>query len=416
MADEIKKMPDEVSADKMGLTQAEEDWRNLPDPRPPVSRWVFFFAGMLIIIACALSGIWYYQTSIVPEKIFARAENYLLDGDYTGAYRLFEEVYETRPKRKDVIFNLGLCLEKMGRFEAAANRYSEHLKKLPDDGKALIQLGNLNFQQLGKKDEGYALLKQGAAELDTAEAWENVVQAAKSFKPEELAEALEKQLKLAKKTDEILAVSKRLAGTGAYKEALGGYEKALDKDKTSEGAQNGVKAMREKLGLPDSKEHTVIPGKALGLVKIGESKQKVKEAMGGKSPDKKLFVQLPEETEELGKELEIWDYNTEQPDRFRIIFIKDKAAELETAASTYKTEDGLSIDNCCTDEQCKAQRDETQKNVLIFSDQTKGLSFYVPVNRKGVPSKTARKLRVHKGEKSVLDDIPELALADRRKK
>ena len=57
MADEIKKMPDEVSADKMGITQAEEDWRNLPDPRPPVSRWVFFFAGMMIIIACALSGM-----------------------------------------------------------------------------------------------------------------------------------------------------------------------------------------------------------------------------------------------------------------------------------------------------------------------------------------------------------------------
>ncbi len=410
MSDEIKKMPAEVSEDQIGITKEELNWKNLPDPRPPVSRWVFFFAGMAVIIACMLSGLWYYRTSIVPEKLFARAENYLTDGDYIGAYRLFEEVYEARPKRKDVIYNLGVCLEGMERFEAAANRYKEQIKKIPFDGRAMQKLGALYFSKLGKKEDGYALIVKGAEKLKTAEGWELAANSADGYKDkEEVISLLTKQLEREKEAESICAVSKRLYGLEAYKESLDGYEKALDKDENSAAAQDGIKAARTALGLPDSKEHTIIPGKALGNVEIGDDKEEVKKAMGGKSPEKKSFISMGS-----GKETEIWDYNLEAPDKFRIIFTDGKVAEIETGSHLYKTEEGLGIKNF--DEERFAEtfeRSDSEKGIAIFTAREGGITFYA-ATRRGRLSDRYRKLRVYDGRESATDNTKGLTLLNLR--
>jgi len=414
MAEEARKMPEEVSEEKIGITQIEEDWRNLPDPRPPVSRWVFFSVGLAIIIAVALSGLWYYHKNVVPERRYARAVNYLQDGDYVGAYRLFEEVYEVKPKRKDVIYSLGRCLEKMERYDAAAARYREQLDKVPYHGKAMQRLGALYVFKLGKTDEGLALIKKGAEKLDTPEGWENVVLATiKLNNKEETVNALNKEAGTEKDAAKITALADRLFALEAYEQALDAYEKAFGKDKNIQSAANGIKAARLALGLPDTPEHTVTAGKALGTIKLESSKKQVKEQLG--SPEKKLFVKVGA-GEYQGETAEIWYYGLEKTDKFRIIFIKEKAVEIETASEDYKTEEGLGIATF-TDERF-ADRFEKQpvnnSKTVIYTAKDGGIAFYAETGRKG--RLRYKKLRIFKGSQSGLDNAEGLLLLKQREK
>jgi len=418
MAEEPRKMPEEVSEEKIGITQIEEDWRNLPDPRPPVSRWVFFSVGLAVIIAVALSGLWYYHKNIVPEKRYARAVNYLQDGDYTGAYRLFEEVYEVKPKRKDVIYNLGCCLEKMERYEAAAARYREQLKKVPYHGKAMQKLGSLYILRLGKADEGFALVKKGAEKLDTPEGWEAVaLSAMKLNNKEETINALKEETDAEKDAEKITALADRLFALQAYEQALEAYEKAFDKDKNGQTAANGIKAARTELGLPDSPEHTVTAGKSLGVIKIGNSKKQVKERLG--SPEKKIFVTLPDTGKYASLQAEIWCYNLDKSDKFRIIFIKDEVVELETASSDFKTEDGICT-LTFTDEKSAHKFEKQPVNnakAVIYTAKDGGMAFYASTDRKGnISSRYSRKLRVFNGKQSAFDNAEGLFLLNLREK
>ena len=399
---DTRKMPQTVTQDQIGATQAEQDWRNLPDPRPPVSRWLFFFVGIAIILAVAFSGLWYYHKNIVPERLFDRGENYLRDGDYSGAYRLFERVYEVKPKRKDVIFRLGNCLEKMERFDSAANRYLEHLQKLPDDPKALVALGALYIEKLDKADEGFAKLKQGAQKLKNENVWEQVIVFAKQLnKQEEVINALTQKIKLEKAQDALCQDAKRLFSLGAYEQALSGYKKA-QKAKDSDEIKASINACLKALGLPDSKEHTIIAGKALGEIEIGDSKKEVKEKMGGASPDKKLFIPFGEKaaTDELPAE--IWYYNLATAEQFRIIFKDEKVLEIETASNVYKTEAGLCTSNCTDERFADTLEKQDSETATTYKAKKGGLSFYLYKNKKG---KLTDKItvRIHKGEKSVFD-------------
>lgn len=408
---EPRKMPEQVSEENIGVTQSEQDWRNLPDPRPPVSRWVFFFVGLAIIIAFALSGLWYYHVNIVPEKRFARAVNYLNDGDYTGAYRLFVEVYEVKPKRKDVIYNLGCCLEQMGRYEAAANRYREQLKKVPYHAKAMQNLGALYVFKLDNPEEGMTLLKRGAEKLNTVQAWENVIAAAKKLNNrDEIINALKKESDIQKNPDEIVAVANRLFALQAYEEALDTYKKALDKDGKSQEAQAGIKTAREKLGLPDSTEHTIIPGSAFGKIELDSSKEQVKEQFG--SPEKKLFTKYTGRGEYANEQVEIWSYGLKTPDKFSIIFIKGKAVEIETASKNFKTEEGLSVENF-TDERFAEEfnkQSSKESHAVIYTLKDGGLAFYAETDRKGNISDRYRKLRVFKTKQSAFDNAKRFLL------
>jgi len=417
MAEEPRKMPEEVSEDNIGVTQIEEDWRNLPDPRPPVSRWLFFFVGVAIIIAFASSGLWYYHKNVVPEKRFARAANYLNDGDYTGAYRLFIEVYEVKPKRKDVIYNLGRCLEKMERYDAAANRYQEQLKKVPYHAKAMQKLGALYVFRLGRPEEGILLLQRGAKKLNTPEAWENVVAASKKLNDrDEIINALKEEVRIQKNADGINALAKRMFALQAYSEALDAYQKALSKDKNSEEAINGIKATRIQLGLPDTPEHTITPGKAMGKIELDSSKEQVKSQLG--SPEKKLFVKLAGSSEYANEEAEIWYYGLEKPDKFRIIFINGKAAEFETASADFKTEEGLGV-STFTEERFADSFEKLPAKTgkaVIYNAKDGGLAFYAATDRKGNISDRYRKLRVFKGKQSAFDNAERFFLLNLREK
>lgn len=418
MSDEIRKMPAEASEEQIGVTKAELDWKNLPDPRPPVSRWVFFFAGMTILIACIISGIWYYNTSIIPEKLFARGENYLMDGRYADAYNLFEHVYERRPKRKDVIYNIGRCLEAMESYEPAANRYREHINKAPYDGRAIQTLGALYFYKMDKKDEGYALLIRGAEKLDTAEGWENTAQAADGFKDiEEVAAHLTKALKYAKKSDVICRISQKFYDLEKYKEALEGFEKALDKDKKSAQAAEGIKAAKTALGLPDSPEHTIIAQKSIGKIEIGNSKKDLYKNMG--EADKTVTATFRVKNEKGGtdeKQAEILYFGTKTADSIRAIICEDKVIEIETSSDIYKTEDGLCVANF--DEERftdKLEHKASVRRTAIFTAKDGGLTIYAQTNRSGHLTKH-RALRVHAGDQSATDNADRLYLLNLREK
>lgn len=417
MAQEPRQMPQQVSEENIGVTELEQDWRNLPDPRPPVSRWLFFFVGLAIIIACIFSGVWYYYKNIIPEKMYARAENYLMDGDYAGAYRLFEEVYEVKPKRKDVVYNLARCLENMGRFEAAANRFAEQLDKVPYDSKTMLALGKLYLYRLNEPQKGMELIEQGAKKSDTPESWETVVQAAKTLNDrEKIISALVKEAKKEKQAEKIAAIAKRLYATEAYEQALLCYNRALDENRQLEAAISGVAMSREKLGLPDSEEHTITPAKGIGKIKIGESKSKVKELLG--SPEKKLFPEFAANGEFAGQRAEIWCYGINTPDKLRIIFHDGKVLEIETASLSFKTEEGLGLVSFSDPRFANRLEFSPAKDskTVIYTLKEGGLSFYAETDKNGNLSVRYRKLRVFKGKQSQTDNEEGLTLLNLREK
>lgn len=417
MADDTRKMPEKVSEENIGVTELEQDWRNLPDPRPPVSRWVFFFTGMAIIIAAMLSGVWYYYKNIIPEKTYARAENYLKDGDFAGAYRLFEEVYEVKPKRKDVVYNLACCLENMGRPQAAANRFAEQLEKVPYDGKTMIALGNLYLCQLNKPQAGIQLIFKGAENIDTGESWETAVQAAKKLNDrDKIISALVKESQKQKDAQEIANTAKRLFAMQAYQEALDAYNRALDKDNGLDAALYGVKAAREKLGLPDSEEHTIVPSKSLGKIEIGATKDEIKELLG--SPEKKTFPEFSSKGDMAGQRAEIWCYGINTPDKLRIIFFKDKVLEIETASTNFKTETGLSLLTFTDLRFANLFETVRAKNskVMIYSLKDGGLAFFAEIAPNGKISDKLRKLRIFKKQQSQIDNADGITLLNLHEK
>ncbi len=60
---------------------------------------------------------------------------------YEASLKAYEQVMQLRPKDKAVIFNIGLCLEKLGRVKDAAARYRELTALAPELWVARLGLG-----------------------------------------------------------------------------------------------------------------------------------------------------------------------------------------------------------------------------------------------------------------------------------
>ncbi len=408
-----EKCPETVPEERTGMTQEEQEWGLKKEHRPAVPRYVFGVIAAVILSVFLGGSLWYYRTSVLPEKYYQRATAQFKLKNYSEAYPLYEKVLRLRPERKNILYQMAFCLEKTGRTDEAINHYEEHLKILPGEGKALVRLGWL-YTQKNNFEKGLPALKDGAVKLKDPYAWALVSEAAiKSKNNETAVEALVKQTELFKEPEQVLTCSKMLMALGAWKEALKGYErfsKLTPDDKRGIHGANAAKAM---LGWPTAPRLVIRPGRSIGMIEIGDTKEKVKKKLG--SPGMKEFKKFGEKSILANNYAEIWTYSKITAKReLRIIFVNEKVREAEARSGDYKTETGLGLTNFLLPKNADrlAWRKEGDDNAVVCLAKDGGLTFYAAgLNSDGTDAKY-KKLRVHKGNSSIIDSVDGFSLLD----
>lgn len=407
-----EKCPETVPEDQTGMTPEEHEWGLKKEHRPPVPRYVFGIIAAIILTVFLGGSLWYYRTSVLPEKYYQRATAQFKLENYSEAYLLYEKVLRLRPERKNILYQMAFCLEKTGRTDEAISHYEEHLKILPGDGKALIRSGWL-YTQKNNFEKGLPTLKEGAEKLKDPYAWALVSEAAiKSTNNETAVYALVKQTELFKEPEPVLTCSKMLMDLGAWKEALKGYERFSELVPGDKRGVHGADAAKAMLGWPTDPGIVIRPGRSIGIIEIGDTKEVVKSKLG--PPEIKEFKKIGEKTILAGDHAEIWTYSKTMPKRgLRIIFINGKVREAEARSGEYMTETGLGLTNFLLAK--NADRLEWKKEVngkaVVCLAKGGGLTFYAAgLNSDGTDAKY-KKLRVHKGNSSI-DSIEGFGLLD----
>ena len=397
-----EKCPEIVPEEQTGMTKEEQEWGLKKEHRPPVPRYVFGVIAAVILVVFLGGSLWYYRTSVLPEKYYQRASAQFKLENYSEAYLLYEKVLRLRPERKNILYQMAFCLEKTGKTDEAISHYEEHLKILPGDGKALIRSGWL-YTQKNNFEKGLPALKEGAAKLKDPYAWALVSEAAiKSKNIETAVEALVKQTELFKKPEQVLTCSKMLMDLGAWKEALKGYERFSELAPDDRRGLHGANAAKTMLGWPTDPKLVIRPGKSIGMIEIGDTKEEVKSKLG--SPEAKEFRKVGGKSILADDHAEIWTYSKIMPKRgLRIIFLNGKVREAEARSGEYKTETGLGLTNFLLPK--NADRLEWIKEgdgrAVVCLAKGGGLTFYAAgLNSEGTDAKY-RKLRVHKGDSSI---------------
>lgn len=409
------KCPETVPEEQTGMTREEEEWGLKKEHRPPVPRYVFGVIAAVILSIFLGGSLWYYRTSVLPEKYYRRASDQFKIGNYPEAYLLYNKVLKLRPERKNILYQMAFCLEKTGKRDRAIKYYEKHLKIHPGDGKALIRSGWL-YTQKNNFEKGLPALKEGAVKLKDPYAWTLVSEAAiKSKNNKTAVEALVKQTELFKEPEQVLTCSKMLMDLGAWEGAIKGYErfsKLAPEDKRGAHGANAAKAM---LGWPTDPRFVIHPGRSMGVIEIGNTKAEVKKKLG--PPEIKEFKKIGEKSILTNNHSEIWTYSKTKLRRdLRIIFINEKVREVETSSGNYKTETGLGLTNFMLSknaDRLEWKKDREGKAVVCLA-KGGGLTFYATgLNSKGTDAKY-KKLRLHKGYSSIesVDDFSLLDLSD----
>lgn len=397
-----EKCPEIVPEEQTGMTKEEQEWGLKKEHRPPVPRYVFGVIAAVILVVFLGGSLWYYRTSVLPEKYYQRASAQFKLENYSEAYLLYEKVLRLRPERKNILYQMAFCLEKTGKTDEAISHYEEHLKILPGDGKALIRSGWL-YTQKNNFEKGLPALKEGAAKLKDPYAWALVSEAAiKSKNIETAVEALVKQTELFKKPEQVLTCSKMLMDLGAWKEALKGYERFSELAPDDRRGLHGANAAKTMLGWPTDPKLVIRPGKSIGMIEIGDTKEEVKSKLG--SPEAKEFRKVGGKSILADDHAEIWTYSKTMPKRgLRIIFLNGKVREAEARSGEYKTETGLGLTNFLLPKNADRLewRKEGDGRAVVCLAKGGGLTFYAAgLNSEGTDAKY-RKLRVHKGDSSI---------------
>ena len=398
------KCPETAPEEQMGVTDEERQFALKQEPRPPLPRYIFAAAALLAILAFLGGGIWYYRTNILPEKYYQKATALFKQERYREAEGYYLRVLKLREERKDVLYQIAYCLEKTGRTDEAIVRYHEHLKMLPGDARALTRLGQL-YMKKGEYDKALAALNDAAKkDKNKLETWQLMSNAAVKAKDDEAAAtAFTRVAALTKEPEEALASAKELMKLGAFEQAITAYDifakNAPEGDKRGE---HGMKAAKIMLGWPTDTKLTMVPGKSLGDIKIGASKEEVKALLG--VPEKKLFTKVGGKSMLADDDAEIWTYRKAVSGHgIRIIFLSGSVREIETADSSYKTENGLSLSNFLFAKNAEKlqSRKVARNNVVLCLAKGGGLTFYAyDLNKDGTDAKYKR-LRIHKGDSSI---------------
>lgn len=408
-----EKCPEIVPEEQTGMTKEEQEWGLKKEPRPPLPRYVFGIIAALILIIFLGGSLWYYRTSVLPEKYFQKASAHFKQEEYSEAYILYEKVLKLRPERKNILYQMAFCLEKTGRIDEAIARYEEHLKTIPGDGKALLRMGWLYIQKNDDTGKGLAALKEGAAKLKDPYAWALVSEAALKSKDYETAvEALVKEIELFKEPEQVLTCSKMLMGLGAWEKALKGYERFSELAPDDKRGIHGANAAKAMLGRPTDPRLVIRPGISIGPVRIGDTKDEVRDKLG--APEAKEFRKVGGKSILSDDTAEIWTYSRTMPGRgLRVIFINGKVREVEARSGEYKTETGLGLTNFLLAKNSSRLewRKEGEDKSVVCLVKGGGLTFYAAgLNSSGTDAKY-KKLRVHKGNSSI-DSVEGFSLLD----
>ncbi len=396
------KCPETVPEEQTGVTKEEREWGLKNESRPPVPRYVFGVIAALVLSLFLGGSLWYYRTSVLPEKYYQKASSKFRLEQYTEAYDLYGKVLKLRPERKNILYQMAFCKEKTGETDKAIAHYEEHLNIIPSDGNALLRVGWLYVQ---KRDFGNGLpaLKSGAEKLKDPYAWALLGEAAvKANDIKTAKEAVVKQTELFKEPEQVLTCSKMLMGLGAWEEALKGYERFSKMAPDDTRGLHGANAAKAMLGRPTDPDLIIRPGTSIGPVRIGDTKQEIKDKLG--SPEAKEFRKVGGKSILSDHTAEIWSYEKKTRDRgLRIIFINGKVREAETRSGDYRTVLGLGLTNFLLPKNgSKLEwRKEGKDKSIVCLAKGGGLTFYAAGLNSGGTDAKYKKLRVHKGNSSI---------------
>lgn len=402
IADSGIKCPETVPEEQTGMTAEEEQWALKKEPRPPVPRSVFALIAVVVVTAFLGGSWWYYRTNILPEKLYQQATLLFEQEKYAEACPLYEKVLKLRLERKGVLYQIAFCKEKMGDVDSAVANYKAHLRLMPSDARAMLRAGFLMTQK-NDYEEGGPLLKKGAEKLKDPYAWALVAEAALKNKDEAAAiEAVEKQAELFNEPEAVLTCGKMLMEAKAYESAIKAFDKFTKLAPDDKRGIHGAMAAKAMLGYPTEEKFLIIPGKSLGMVALGATKEVVKAAAG--APDSKIFTKVGGKSMLADANAEIWEYGRSMPKReMRVIFLNGKVKEIESGSSLYKTANGLGISNFLlpkNSEKLESRR-EARNSAILCLVKGGGLTFYAyGLNDAGTDA-SYKKLRVHKGSSSI---------------
>ncbi len=414
MSDDINKncrnheiCPETVPDEQIGATEEERRFALKKDPRPPVPRYVFAAIAAVIVIAFVGGSFWYYRTNVLPEKYYQKATALFKQHEYENAAIYYAKVMKIRPERKDVLYQLAVCLEETGKTDAAIARYEEHLKVIPGDVKALTRLGWL-YMQKGEYERALKVLRDAVKkERKKPELWEMIAKA--SLKQDDIKGASESFANLAAlytEPEKVMECAKKLMELASWEGALGAYERAAALTDGSASSLHGVLAAKTMLGYPTDPKLTIAAGKSIGLIKLDYTKAAVKEVLG--TPDRKDFVKIEEDGVLSKKDAEIWTYAESMPKRgMRLIFVGGVLQEAESSSPLYKTEKGLSLSNFLLDKNKDKlqERKKAKDGTVICPVKGGGATFYAAfLNESGTDAKY-KKVRLHKGTSSIRDGL-----------
>jgi tetratricopeptide (TPR) repeat protein len=241
------------------------------------------------------------------------------------------------PRRSDVHYRIAYSLEALGDDEEAARAYSRHLEYDPSDVEATRRRGAC-YMRLGKYEEALdsysTVLEQLPKDADALYASGNIYEY--TGDQEKSASAYVDYVETGEKNPEaLITASRALVRLGFHKEGLAGFTLAdsllPSGDKR---AFHGMNAARGMMGWPTDEGVMIVPGEAVGAVKLGGTSGDVLSAWG-----------RPLERVVEGEHA-LWGYG-EHPGSLDILvyFENGSVIEISTGAETHRTSDGLGIAN-----------------------------------------------------------------------
>lgn len=393
-------VPEIAPEDKIGVTDREKAWVARRPPRQHVPGYVFICIVVFLLLAFAGGGFWYYRKNILPEKYYLQAEAQFNSGNYRKAFTLYKKAAKIQPARRDIYNNMARTQAKLGDSNNAATYYEIHLKQQPDDVKALWEAADL-YVELKNYDRAMELLDKATDKRgDDGSLTEKLAEVAlRAGYKEKAAAALAKSAMSYNDQAKVLKLAKKLMILKDYCGALNAYKRATALAPDDPRGLHGTNAAKAMLDIPSDPAMIIVPGVSLGKVKLGDSRDEVKSAMG--SPERKLFTKMN------GTSVEIWRYGINDKNRsMTVFFTGGKTREIETRYKNFKTEDSLGAGNFLLDK----HRDKIGERVELSDGRTRfsvkggGLSFYAAgINEAGNGAKYA-KLIVHKKREKPLDE------------
>ncbi|MCX7828203.1 MAG: tetratricopeptide repeat protein, partial [Thermanaerothrix sp.] len=326
------------------LGETSQEINYSPPPPKTVSRGVILWVLLALLGAFFGGGVWYYRTKVLPERLFLEAGKLYEAKRYGEALELYQRVFKLRPERKDTLLMVGLCQERLGRYNEAMDSFSRQGALSPKDPRAFLGMGRI-LLELGRPEEALGPLKK-AQKLSRSSPYPNRL-LARAYQAVGSRELAVRHLRIAaegeKDVEKLLLDGKDLFRLGDYEGARAVFEDVLAQDSDNNAARHALAAANSMLGIPNDPNLLAVPGKSLGPVEMGITKEQALERFG--EPSSAEGLQAGDRT------FDVWTYNVlrlkdggKTYPGVRILFDQDgEAVQAESSSERYKTADGIGV-------------------------------------------------------------------------